>query len=114
MNWAKLIEDLMEIYSLNQSEFAEKCNTTQQSISNITRSVRAPGIKTREKIRSLAVEVGIHLDNYKVKAVKSPQEISLALGIPKAVYAHALWLSELPARRRNKIIRISRFVEDLE
>ena len=67
VNWSELVEDISENLILTQAQFAEKCQTTQQSVSNWKTGIRRPGVYARGKIRNLAKDAGLKLEDYQAE-----------------------------------------------
>ena len=63
-DWSELITDIIGQLLITQSQLAEKCMVTQQSISNWKKGSRKPGIYAQEKIFALGREANLELSNY--------------------------------------------------
>jgi len=50
IDWARLVEDLLETNVWTQKKLAGKCEVTQQTISNWSNRVRSPGLYARHEL----------------------------------------------------------------
>ena len=113
LNWGSLTDDLLEILVMNQTQLADQCKVTQQSVSNWKSGVRSPGVYARHVLRELSKEAKLKLENYKIapyqkKRVKGLTESETP--IPEEILAFAERLSALSKRQREKIMDMAEFM----
>ena len=113
LNWAAIVDDIQENLVMTQNALAEKCNVSQQSVSNWKTNTRSPGVYARNVLRGLCKEAGLKLELYKIeprqrKRVKSQTEVETPL--PDEIMAFAERLAVLPKRQREKIMDMAEFM----
>ncbi len=64
IDWHLLVREFLEGLFLSQQELAERCNVSQQSISNWKNRTRNPGIYAKKVMVALAEKEGIDLGKY--------------------------------------------------
>ncbi len=64
IDWHLLTRELLEGMFLSQQELADRCNVSQQSISNWKNRTRNPGIYAKKELVDLAKKEGIDLKKY--------------------------------------------------
>ena len=62
--WPDLIRDIISNLRMTQSQLADKCMVTQQSISNWKKGSRKPGMYAQDKIFSLAKDAQLEISDY--------------------------------------------------
>ena len=62
--WPDLIRDIISNLRMTQSQLADKCMVTQQSISNWKKGSRKPGMYAQDKIFTLAKEANLEISDY--------------------------------------------------
>ena len=62
--WPDLIRDILSNLRMTQSQLADKCMVTQQSISNWKKGSRKPGMYAQDKIFILAKEANLEISDY--------------------------------------------------
>ena len=62
--WPDLIRDIISNLRITQSQLADKCMVTQQSISNWKKGSRKPGIYAQDKIFTLAKNANLETSDY--------------------------------------------------
>ena len=100
LDWAALINDLLRILALTQNELSEKCNVSQQSVSNWRAGVRRPGVFARHVLRELANNANLTLDTYLTKP--KPKVTESSIEIPEDILAFSQRISLLPKRELEK------------
>ena len=113
LDWGSLTDDLLEILVINQTQLAEKCKVTQQSVSNWKTGVRSPGVYARHVLRELTEEANLNIDKYKVKPKQKKRVKGLTdtdIPINEDILAFAQRLAVLPKRQRDKIIDMAEFM----
>ena len=113
LNWSALVDDIQEILVMTQTTLAEKCQVTQQSVSNWKTGVRSPGVYARNVLRELCNEAKLKIERYKIepkqrKRVKGQTETETPL--PEEIMAFAERLTALTKRQRNKIMDMAEFM----
>ena len=113
LNWAALVDDLQEILVMTQTTLADKCQVTQQSVSNWKTGVRSPGVYARHVLRELCKEAKLKIESYKIepkqrKRVKGQTESETPL--PEEILAFAERLAVLSKRQRDKIMDMAEFM----
>ena len=103
LNWCCLVDDLQRILVMNQTQLAEKCKVTQQSVSNWKTGLRSPGVYARSVLRDLCKEAKIKSDSYKVSHYQQSD-------LPEDILAFAELLMVLPKRKRDKIMDMAEFI----
>ncbi|EDM25614.1 hypothetical protein LNTAR_25010 [Lentisphaera araneosa HTCC2155] len=63
-DWAELVSDIIGHLHMTQSQLAEKCMVTQQTISNWKNGSRKPGMYAQDKIFALSQQANLELSNY--------------------------------------------------
>ena len=63
-NWPEIIRDIISNLRMTQSQLADKCMVTQQSISNWKKGSRKPGMYAQDKIFALANEAQLEISDY--------------------------------------------------
>lgn len=113
LNWSALTDDLLEVLVINQTQLAEKCKVTQQSVSNWKTGVRSPGVYARHVLRELCKDAKLDLEQYKAipsskaevtKFKESDSQIS------EDVLEFAQRIAGLPKKERNKIMDMAEFM----
>jgi len=110
LNWGLLAHDIMEILGMNQTQIAEKCNVTQQSVSNWKTGVRSPGVFARNTLRDLSKESKLKLDNYKVSVDQRKSKNPAASALPEEVLAFVERLAVLSKKKRERIMEMAEFM----
>ncbi|WDE98847.1 helix-turn-helix transcriptional regulator [Lentisphaera profundi] len=63
-DWSELVSDIISHLHITQSQLAEKCMVTQQTISNWKNGSRKPGVYAQEKVFKLSQQANLTLSNY--------------------------------------------------
>ena len=108
LNWNRLTDDILEAMVINQSQLAEICKITQQSVSNWKTGSRSPGVYARNQLRQLAQENGLDIENY--KNTKVMPEMADLLNLNEDVLNIALKLSALPSSQQSKVLEMTEFL----
>ena len=114
IDWPKLTDDLLEEMVITQSDLAERCQVTQQSISNWKNGVRCPGGYAREKLFELLEEAGLEKGSYKLEegAVSRKRPKRLHTSLPEDVAGFAIKLSTFSKKKRAEAIAVAEFILD--
>ena len=111
LDWSRLTDDLLENLVVTQTDLAEKCMVTQQSISNWKNGVRSPGSFARKKLFELVEESSLSLETYTLKegetSKKRPRKMQANL--PEDVASFALKLSTFSKKKRREAIAVAEF-----
>ena len=111
LDWSRLTVDLLENLVVTQTDLAEKCMVTQQSISNWKNGIRTPGSFAREKLFEMLEESTLKADNYVLKegekSRKRPKKMKTNL--PEDVASFALKLSNYSRKKRREAIAVAEF-----
>ncbi len=113
MNWSLLTDDILESLVLNQTELAELCKVSQQSISNWRSGIRNPGVEARSILRNLGTKAKLNLKDYQLIAPSKKKNTSAIYNnsmISDDLLDFANKLSTLPKKERNKIIDLAEFL----
>ena len=73
--WNELIKDISDALRMSQSQIADECKVTQQTVSNWTTNARKPGIYAQEKVICLAERAGITVGDYLLTMSGSEDEV---------------------------------------
>ena len=111
VDWTRLTDDLLESLVFTQSDLADKCMVTQQSISNWKNGLRSPGAYAREKLFLLLDEANLDKSKYRIDGLDSlkrkPRKMQTQL--PEDVADFALRLSGYNKKKRREAIAIAEF-----
>ena len=111
LNWSKLTDDLLENLVVTQTDLAEMCMVTQQSISNWKNGVRSPGVFARKKLFGLIEESSLNLESYALKegdtSKMRPRKMHASL--PEDVANFAMRLSAFSRKKRREAIAVAEF-----
>jgi len=58
-NWQRVVKHIVEHAGITQGKLALKCGVSQQTISNIKKNIRGPGIRVRSVLRSTLVDLNV-------------------------------------------------------
>ena len=112
LDWSRLTDDLLENMVVTQTDLAEKCKVTQQSISNWKNGVRSPGGFAREKLFQLMTDAKLNKEFYVLKngsqSKKRPRKMQANL--PEDVASFALKLSSFSKKKRSEAIAVADFL----
>ena len=112
VDWAKLTDDLLESMVFTQSDLADRCLVTQQSISNWKNGLRSPGGFAREKLFDLLIEAEIDKTVYTIEGLDSlkrkPRKLHTQL--PEDVANFAMRLSLYKKKKRSEAIAVADFL----
>ena len=113
-DWSRLMDDLLVNLTLTQTDLAEKCEVTQQSISNWKNGVRSPAGFARERIFQLMDDADLLKTEYVLKEGYSSKNIlrKVDIKLPGDVQRFAVKLSVYPKRKRNEAIKLAEFILD--
>ena len=114
VDWSVLIIDLMESLVLTQANLAEKCQVTQQSISNWKNGLRTPGVYARKKIRELASEASLKLEDYRNDPMTMIDHYtgSECKELPKDILAFAVKLTTLSEKQKKEVYDFAAFIHE--
>lgn len=111
LDWSRLTVDLLENLVVTQTDLADKCMVTQQSISNWKNGVRTPGSFARQKLFEMLDESSLKKENYVLKegdlVKKRPKKMQTSL--PEDVASFALKLSSYSRKKRREAIAVAEF-----
>ena len=112
-NWSVLVDDIKEILVINQTQLAEKCEVTQESVSNWKTGVSKPGVYARHLLGELCQEAKLKIEDYRIerkqrKCVKRKVESETLLS--EDILAFAGRLTKLSKRQRKKIMDMAEFM----
>ena len=113
LNWGSLTDDLLEVLVMNQTQLADKCKVTQQSVSNWKTGVRSPGVYARHVLRELANDAKLNVEDYKIAAYQKERAKGMSnsdIPVSEEILAFAQRLAALPKRQREKIIDMAEFM----
>jgi transcriptional regulator with XRE-family HTH domain len=112
LDWSRLTDDLLENMVVTQTDLAEKCKVTQQSISNWKNGVRSPGRYARDKLFQLMTDAKLSKDFYILEngaqSKKRPRKMHASF--PEDVTSFALKLSSYSKKRRLEAIAVADFL----
>ena len=111
LDWSKLTDDLLENLVVTQTDLAEMCMVTQQSISNWKNGVRSPGIFARKKLFGLIEKSSLKIDKYALKEGDSSRKRprKMQANLPEDVANFALKLSAFSKKKRREAIAVAEF-----
>lgn len=114
VDWSALIIDLMESLVLTQANLADKCQVTQQSISNWKNGLRTPGVYARKKIRELASEANLKLEDYRNDAASMIDHYNgpECKELPKDILAFAVKLVTMSDKQKKEIYDFAAFIDE--
>jgi transcriptional regulator with XRE-family HTH domain len=112
LDWTRITDDLLESLVFTQSDLAERCKVTQQSISNWKNGLRSPGVFARERLLELLNEANLVADKYcsvsgtaiQARAKKNKPQL------PEDVVSFANRLSKHSKKRRSEAIALADFL----
>ena len=111
LDWSRLTDDLLENLVVTQTDLAEMCMVTQQSISNWKNGVRSPGSFARKKLFGLIEKSSLKIEKYALEegdlSRKRPRKMQASL--PEDVASFALKLSAFSKRKRREAIAVAEF-----
>ena len=111
LDWSRLTDDLLENLVVTQTDLAERCMVTQQSISNWKNGVRSPGLFARKKLFELLDKSSLKVESYALKegesSLKKPRKMQANL--PEDVANFALKLSSYSKKKRREAIAVAEF-----
>ncbi len=113
MNWASLTDDILETLVLNQTQLAELCKVSQQSVSNWRSGIRSPGVYARNTLRTLGSKAKLNMETYRLVPYqkKKSQSSTVHNGeISDELLIFARRLSALPKKQRDKIMDLAEFL----
>jgi len=61
VDWPQLVKAILETLIITQSQMAERCGVSQQTVSTWKRAKRTPNIYSQRQLANLAQEAGINL-----------------------------------------------------
>jgi transcriptional regulator with XRE-family HTH domain len=70
LDWNLLVADLLDGLFLSQQDLSERCNVSQQSISNWKNRARNPGVFAKQKLFELAQKEGVDLSKYETDSAR--------------------------------------------
>ncbi len=70
IDWHLLTREFLEGMFLSQQELADRCNVSQQSISNWKNRTRNPGIYAKKAMVELAEKEGVDLSKYETDSTR--------------------------------------------
>lgn len=111
LDWSRLTDDLLENLVVTQTDLAEKCMVTQQSISNWKNGIRSPGPFARNKLFELLNESSLSRDSYLLKEGESSKKRprKMQANLPEDVASFALKLSSYSKKKRKEAIAVAEF-----
>ena len=111
VDWARLTDDLLDSLVYTQKDLAEKCNVTQQSISNWKNGLRSPGNFAREVLLGLLDDAEIPRIKYYVEGLDSirKKKQKAESQLPDDVASFAIRLSNYSKKKRREAIAIAEF-----
>ena len=110
-DWSRLTDDLLENLVVTQTDLAEMCMVTQQSISNWKNGVRSPGSFARKKLFGLIDKSSLRLEKYALAEgdLSKKRQRKMQTNLPEDVASFAMKLSTFSKKKRREAIAVAEF-----
>ena len=112
--WSEIVVDLLFKMKITQIELAEMCNVTEQTISRWKNEQKFPGVYGRDKLRNLAAEANLNIDDYKINSLDSCVKGQPGFKLPEDVLAFSQRISVLSKREKQKVLQLGEFLVKME
>jgi transcriptional regulator with XRE-family HTH domain len=104
MDWSQVVTFILDELFFSQKELADKCNVTQQSISNWKQKVRSPGPYPKRRLCEILGNGGARASSFKggndPNVKKTPD-----LALQELIDTY----NELPLQSREFLVELARF-----